>query len=99
MSNHKIKDKKRRDLINKYEFIRKELKSVFYNLLLPDSVRMEAFSKLQELPRNSSVTRLRNRCVLTGRSRGVYKKFKISRISLRELASNGLITGIRKSSW
>jgi small subunit ribosomal protein S14 len=61
--------------------------------------RFEAQLKLAELPRNSSDTRLHNRCTLTGRPRGYYRKFKLSRIALRELASSGLIPGMVKSSW
>lgn len=61
--------------------------------------RFEAQLKLAELPRNSSATRVRNRCELTGRPRGVYRKFKLSRIAVRELASSGQIPGMLKSSW
>jgi small subunit ribosomal protein S14 len=61
--------------------------------------RFEAQLKLSEMPRNSSVTRLRNRCSLTGRPRGFYRKFKLSRIAVRELASSGQIPGMLKSSW
>lgn len=61
--------------------------------------RFEAQLKLSELPRNSSVTRVRNRCALTGRPRGFYRKFKMSRIAVRELASAGQIPGMLKSSW
>jgi small subunit ribosomal protein S14 len=61
--------------------------------------RFDAQLKLSELPRNSSVTRVRNRCSLTGRPRGYYRKFKMSRIAMRELASSGLIPGVLKSSW
>ena len=61
--------------------------------------RFEAQLKLSELPRNSSATRLRNRCSLTGRPRGYYRKLKLSRIAVRELASAGLIPGMLKSSW
>ena len=61
--------------------------------------RFEAQLKLSELPRNSSETRLRNRCSLTGRPRGYYRKFKLSRIAVRELASAGQIPGMLKSSW
>ncbi len=61
--------------------------------------RFEAQLKLSELPRNSSVTRVRNRCSLSGRPRGFYRKFKLSRIAMRELASAGQIPGMTKSSW
>jgi small subunit ribosomal protein S14 len=65
----------------------------------PPEERFQAQLKLAELPRNSSVTRVRNRCSLTGRPRGYHRKFKLSRIALRELASAGLIPGMVKSSW
>ena len=61
--------------------------------------RFAAQLKLAELPRNSSATRVRNRCSLSGRPRGYYRKFKLSRIAMRELASAGLIPGVLKSSW
>ena len=61
--------------------------------------RFEAQLKLARMPRNSSATRIRNRCQLSGRPRGVYRKFKLSRIAVRELASSGLIPGMVKSSW
>jgi small subunit ribosomal protein S14 len=61
--------------------------------------RFAAQLKLAELPRNSSITRVRNRCSLTGRPRGYYRKFKMSRIAMRQLASSGLIPGVLKSSW
>ncbi|MGE5270887.1 MAG: 30S ribosomal protein S14 [Thiohalocapsa sp.] len=61
--------------------------------------RFEAQLKLAELPRNSSATRVRNRCALTGRPRGFYRKFKLSRIAVRELAASGQIPGMLKSSW
>ena len=61
--------------------------------------RFAAQLKMSELPRNSSATRLRNRCSLTGRPRGYYRKFKLSRIAVRELASSGQIPGMLKSSW
>jgi small subunit ribosomal protein S14 len=61
--------------------------------------RFEAQLKLAEMPRNSSKTRIRNRCAMTGRPRGFYRKFKLSRIALRELASSGQIPGMVKASW
>ena len=61
--------------------------------------RFDARIKLAELPRNSSPTRIRNRCELTGRPRAVYRKFKLSRLALRELASSGALPGVVKSSW
>ena len=61
--------------------------------------RFEAQLKMAELPRNSNPTRIRNRCELTGRSRAVYRRFRLSRIALRDLASIGMIPGVTKSSW
>jgi ribosomal protein S14 len=97
--NKALKDKKIRDLVKKYEAKRAELKAIFYNQSLPESVRNEAFMRLDALPKNSSATRVRNRCVLTGRSRAVYQMFKMSRLCFRELASTGQIPGVKKSSW
>lgn len=100
MSHNKaLKDLKIRQLVQKYEFKRMELKSIFYNQSLPEVVRQEAFAKLDKLPKNSSLTRVRNRCVFTGRGRGVYQLFKMSRLCFRELASSGLLPGVKKASW
>jgi small subunit ribosomal protein S14 len=75
------------------------LKAIAGNRELPAEERFSARMKLAQLPRNSSPVRIRNRCELTGRPRGYYRKFKLSRIALRELASNGHIPGMTKSSW
>lgn len=99
MSNRNIQDLKRRRLVQKYELLRKQLKSIFYNTSLPEEVRREAQIKLDNLPKNSSAVRVRNRCIYTGRGRAVYQDFKMSRITFRELGSNGLIPGIKKASW
>ncbi|MBO0334285.1 30S ribosomal protein S14 [Sneathiella sp. CAU 1612] len=93
------RDLKRRRLVEKYEAKRAELKSISKNEELPQEERFAARLKLAELPRNSSKTRVRNRCELTGRPRGVYRKLKLSRIGLRDMASNGQIPGMVKSSW
>lgn len=93
------RDKKRRKLVAKYETKRLRLKSIVYDTSLPQEIRWNASLQLAKLPRNSSKVRIRNRCVITGRPRGVYRQFKISRIMLRELASSGLLTGVKKSSW
>ena len=89
----------RQRLANQYAERRKRLKDVANNEALPAEERFKARLKLAELPRNSSPTRIRTRCPLTGRPRAVYRKFKLSRIALRELASSGLIPGMTKSSW
>ena len=78
---------------------RARLKAVAIDRTAHPEDRFAAQLKLAELPRNSSATRVRNRCALTGRPRGYYRKFKLSRIALRELASAGLIPGMVKSSW
>ena len=75
------------------------LKAIANDESLPLEERFQARLKLAELPRNSSPTRIRNRCEVTGRPRGVYRKLKMSRIALRELGSLGLIPGLVKSSW
>ncbi|MZR31184.1 30S ribosomal protein S14 [Sneathiella litorea] len=93
------RDQKRRRLVEKYETKRAELKAISKNEELPQEERFAARLKLAELPRNSSKTRVRNRCELTGRPRGVYRKLKLSRIGLRDMASNGQIPGMVKSSW
>ena len=93
------RDKKRRRLAKKYKTKRTRLKALAANKALPAEERFAARLKLAELPRNSSPTRARNRCDLTGRPRGYYRKLRMSRIALRELGSQGLIPGMIKSSW
>jgi|SRR3954449_7795569 small subunit ribosomal protein S14 len=78
---------------------RARLKAIARDKTKPMEERFAATLKLAELPRNSSATRIRNRCELTGRPRGFYRKHKLSRIALRELGSKGLIPGLVKSSW
>jgi len=75
------------------------LREVARDKSVPDEERFEAQLKMAELPRNTNPTRIRNRCELTGRSRAVYRRFKLCRIALRDLASVGLIPGVTKSSW
>lgn len=93
------KNKKREKLAKQYAARRARLKAVAENEALPMEERFAARLKLAELPRNSSKVRIRNRCELTGRPRATYRKFKLSRIALRELASTGQIPGMVKSSW
>ena len=90
---------KRIRLVKKFEKKRENLKKIIKNKKLPLTERFEAQLKLAKIPRNSSKTRIRNRCEITGRPRGVYRKLKISRIALRDLASKGKIPGMTKSSW
>jgi len=91
--------KKCERLAKKFATRRAHLKAMARDESLAPEERFNARLKLAELPRGSSPVRQRNRCTLTGRSRGVYRKFKLSRISLRDLASTGQIPGIVKSSW
>jgi len=93
------KQKKRTALVKRLAAKRARLKAAASDKQLPPEERFAARLKLAELPRNSSSTRLKNRCQLTGRPRGYYRKFKLSRIALRELASQGQIPGMVKSSW
>lgn len=93
------RDLKRRRLVGKFADKRAELKAISKDETLPQGERFAARLALAELPRNSSATRVRNRCELTGRPRGVYRKLKLSRIGLRDLASAGQIPGMVKSSW
>ncbi|WP_108683444.1 30S ribosomal protein S14 [Methyloceanibacter sp. wino2] len=93
------RDKKRRRLAKKYEARRARLKAIAKDESFPAEERFAARLKLAEIPRNASPTRIHNRCDLTGRPRGYYRKLRMSRIALRDLASNGLIPGMVKSSW
>jgi len=93
------RDKKRQRLVDQYAAKRAALKAVANDKNASVEDRFKATLKLAELPRNSSATRVRNRCQLTGRPRAYYRKLKISRIMLRELGSNGEIPGLVKSSW
>ena len=86
-------------LVKQYASKRTELKAIANNESLPLEERFEARLKLAKLPRNSSKTRIRNRCMITGRPRAFYRKLKMSRIALRDLGSHGLIPGLVKSSW
>ena len=93
------KNLKRIKLAKKYEKRRTALRTIIKNKKLDLSERFEAQLKLNKLPKNSSKIRIRNRCEVTGRPHGVYRKLRISRIALRDLASSGKIPGITKSSW
>lgn len=89
----------RRKLVEKEMHRRMALKSIIMNKSIPFFERFRATLKLSSLNRNGSRTRVRNRCEVTGRSRGFYRKFRISRIILRDLASEGKIPGMIKASW
>ena len=90
---------KRIRLVKKYAKKRLALKKIINDKKLPLNERFKAQLKLAKIPRNSAKIRIRNRCEITGRPHGVYRKLKISRIALRELASKGIIPGMTKSSW
>ena len=93
------KNKRRVRLAEQFAAKRKRLKAMAEDESLSDQERFGARLKLAELPRNSSPTRVRNRCEMTGRPRAYYRKLKMSRIALRELGAKGLIPGLVKSSW
>ena len=93
------RNKKRIKMSLKFANKRKKLKNVVMNKKLSTEERFNAQMKLSKLPRNSSKIRIRNRCEITGRSHGVYRKLKISRITLRQLCLSGKIPGMVKSSW
>ena len=93
------KNKRRRNMVARYAARRAELKRVAEDESLTLEERFQARLKLAALPRNSAAVRIRNRCEVTGRPRGYYRKLKMSRIALRDLASSGLVPGMVKSSW
>ena len=90
---------KRQKIVQKYAKLREQLFELIKNEKISDDERLAARMKLQALPKNSSPVRLRNRCSLTGRPRGVYSKFGLGRNKLREIAMSGKIPGIIKASW
>jgi small subunit ribosomal protein S14 len=93
------KNSKRQRLVKKYATQRAKLKAIVMDRSLPPEDRFAAQLKLNELPRNGAAVRVRNRCEVSGRPRAFYRKFKMSRIALRELGSQGRIPGLVKSSW
>jgi len=93
------RDRKRRRMAEKYAGKRAELKAVAEDQARPPEERFQARLKLAKLPRNAAKVRIHNRCELTGRPRGYYRKLRLSRVMLRELASQGQIPGMTKSSW
>jgi len=93
------RDKKRRLMVKKYAKKRAELLAITGNIKISEEERQKARRKLEQLPRDSSPTRLRNRCTLTGRPRGVFRKFGLGRNKLREIAMRGEIPGVVKASW
>jgi len=95
----KLRDQKRRKTVAKFKARRTTLLEIIYDVRASDEAKEEARLKLQKLPRDSSPVRLRNRCALTGRPRGVYRKFGLGRNKLRDLALKGEVPGIIKASW
>jgi len=93
------REQKRRDTVKKYAAKREALTAIINDTTASAEARREARQKLQSLPRNSSPVRLRNRCALTGRPRGVFSKFGIARGKLRELMMRGEVPGVTKASW
>jgi len=93
------RDEKRREMVAKFATKRAELQAIINSTEQSDENRYEARLKLQALPRNSSPVRLRNRCKLTGRPRGVYRKFGLGRSKLRDFVMRGEVPGMTKASW
>lgn len=94
-----MKNNRRQKMVCSFKAKRKALKKEIYNKKLPLLDRMLLVEKLSELPRDSSLSRVRNRCALTGKPRGYYRKFGLSRNKLREMAGSGLVPGLIKASW
>ncbi len=93
------KNERRKKLVQKYASKYDKLRAIADDESKDETERLIARLKMAELPRNANPTRVRNRCELTGRSRGFYRKFRLSRVMLRELGNKGLIPGLTKSSW
>ena len=93
------REKKRARIVAKYAAKRAELKAIIEDVSKSEEERYEARLKLQQLPRNASPTRQRNRCALTGRPRGTFRKFGLARSKIREIAFRGEIPGVTKASW
>ncbi|HSX55266.1 MAG TPA: 30S ribosomal protein S14 [Sphingomonas sp.] len=93
------KNERRKQLVKKYAGKYAKLKAIANDKSLDETERLIARLKMAEIPRNGNPTRIRNRCELTGRPRGYYRKFRLARVMLRDLANKGLIPGVTKSSW
>jgi small subunit ribosomal protein S14 len=93
------KNERRKMLVQRYAAKYAKLKALADDETLSESERLLARLKMAEIPRNANPTRVRNRCALTGRPRAYYRKFRLCRVQLRELANKGLIPGVTKSSW
>jgi small subunit ribosomal protein S14 len=94
-----VKNEERKQLVARYAERRAALKETIRNPATSDEDRQAAYAKLRSLPRDSSKTRIRNRCAMTGRPRAYLRQFGLSRVTFREMALQGLIPGVRKASW
>ena len=94
-----VKNIQREKMVDRYYDRRLKLKTIIKDSNSTYAEKRLAYQKLEKMPRDANPIRLRNRCNLTGRPRGVYRRFGLSRISLREMVNNGLIPGVRKASW
>ena len=94
-----LRQQKREKTVQKFKAKRTQLLEILHDSRASDEAKEEARGQLQKLPRDASPVRLRNRCALTGRPRGVYRKFGLNRIEIRNLGNKGLIPGLTKSSW
>tara|TARA_Y100000590_G_C15570868_1_gene958522 strand:- start:826 stop:1131 length:306 start_codon:yes stop_codon:yes gene_type:complete len=94
-----VKNIQRQDKVNRYAKKRFELKAIVKDPNTSYAEKRLAYRKLEKMPRDANPIRIRNRCNLTGRPRGYYRRFGLSRISLREMANNGMIPGVTKASW
>jgi len=95
----KLRNEKRKKTVEKFKARRAQLLEIIYDSRASDEAKEEARTKLQKLPRDASPVRIRNRCALTGRPRGVYRKFGLGRNKLRDLALKGEVPGVIKASW
>lgn len=93
------KNEQRREISERYAATRAALKKIVADPRMPEEKKQEAVRRLQKLPRDASPVRIRNRCQVTGRSRGYLRKFSMSRIALRDLGNTGQIAGLKKASW
>jgi ribosomal protein S14 len=94
-----FKDKRRRILFSFFERRKLFLKALIKDMRLPETFRIFVYKQLLELPRDASITRIRNRCILTNRPRGIYKKFGLSRLMFRKYVWKGKLIGVKNSSW
>ena len=95
----KVKNEQRIELVKRYAAKRKMLREKIRNPKTNEETRAKAYAQLRDLPRNSASIRIRNRCAMTGRSRGFVRAFGLSRMAMRDMALNGLLPGVRKASW